>query len=97
MKYGGRALPSQGIFDEAMAFLDACEPEHLKSPNIKPHTAITIAHHLCPGWIAPLGAFTANFYVFFSYTQVHREYREPEEGRAGERKKRSVLQSGRLW
>src|SRR6056300_308775 len=42
----------------------------LKSPNIKPHTVITIAHHLCPRWLAPLGAFTANFYVFFSYRLI---------------------------
>ena len=31
---------------------------------------LTIAHHLCPGWLAPLGAFTANFYVFFSYRLI---------------------------
>ena len=41
-----------------------------KSPDIKPHTAITIAHHLRPGWLAPLGTFTANFYVFFTYRLI---------------------------
>ena len=31
----GRALPSQDIFDEAMAFLDACEPKHLQNLNMR--------------------------------------------------------------
>ena len=35
MEGGGRALPSQDIFDEAMAFLDACEPEHLRIINMR--------------------------------------------------------------
>ena len=28
-------LPSQDIFDDAMAFLDACEPEHLQILNVR--------------------------------------------------------------
>lgn len=35
MKFGGRARPSQDIFDEAMAFLDSCEPEHLQIINVR--------------------------------------------------------------